>query len=104
MASTATTQTPGAIEPGVLYTLDEIKRRSKLGEWALRTARRNGLRVIYTGGRGCGTPAFRPRWRSTPPRIAAWPMRSEILVTKLVPNETSLPPPNRENLKNPDEK
>ena len=51
MASTATSPIPGAIEPGVMFTLDEIKRRSKLGEWALRTARRNGLRVIYTGGR-----------------------------------------------------
>lgn len=47
----ATLAAPGEIQPGVLYTLPEIKRRSGLGEWALRTARRNGLRVIYTGGR-----------------------------------------------------
>ena len=38
------------INPAVLYSLDEIKRRSGFGSHAMRIARRNGLRVLYTSG------------------------------------------------------
>lgn len=41
----------GTIRPDVLYRLDEIKRRSGLGSWAFRQARKNGLAVLYVGGR-----------------------------------------------------
>jgi hypothetical protein len=40
------------IHPDVLYRLDEIKKRAGLGSWAMRAARRNGLRVIYRNARG----------------------------------------------------
>ena len=40
---------PGLIEPNVLYTLDELKRRMKLGDWAIRKARKAGLRVQKIG-------------------------------------------------------
>jgi hypothetical protein len=42
----------GVIRPDELYTLPEIVRRTGLGAWALRQARRNGLKVKYSGGRG----------------------------------------------------
>jgi hypothetical protein len=45
------TATPGTIEPGVMYTLPEFRRRVGWGLYATRTARRNGLRVIRTAGR-----------------------------------------------------
>jgi hypothetical protein len=41
----------GAIQPGVVYRLDEFRRITGWGLWAVRTARRNGLRVIRTAGR-----------------------------------------------------
>lgn len=44
--------TPAVIEPGHLYGLDEAKRRMRWSATAFRTARRNGLRVRYAGGRG----------------------------------------------------
>ncbi len=47
----ATTAPPGLIEPGVSYRIDEFQKRTGLGRWALRTARRNGLTVRYAGGR-----------------------------------------------------
>ena len=42
---------PGVISPDDLYTLDEFRARTKLGQAALRTLRRAGLRVIYQSGR-----------------------------------------------------
>ncbi len=33
------------------YGLAEFKRRTQLGDWALRQAKRAGLRVIHVGGR-----------------------------------------------------
>lgn len=44
-------QSPGCIEPDAVYSLDEFRRRTGWGVHAVRTARRNGLRIIYTGGR-----------------------------------------------------
>ncbi len=40
---------PGVIEPGSLYTLAEIKRRAKLGDWAVRKARQAGLKTKKVG-------------------------------------------------------
>ena len=43
----------GEIEPGTLYTLDELKARSGMGPSALRTLRREAaLKIRYVGGRG----------------------------------------------------
>jgi hypothetical protein len=42
---------PGVIRVDELYTLDEFRSRTGLGEQWLRTARRSGLRVLYLGGR-----------------------------------------------------
>ena len=39
----------GIIEPHILYTLDEAKRRLGWGAAAVRQARRRGLRVRYAG-------------------------------------------------------
>lgn len=47
----AATASPGVIEPGVLYSLAEFQSRTGLKRFALRTARKNGLQVRYTGGR-----------------------------------------------------
>jgi hypothetical protein len=35
-----------------VYTLDELQARLRLGHWALRQARRDGLTVIRIGRRG----------------------------------------------------
>lgn len=43
---------PGVISAGELYTLPELKRRLRLNESALRTARRRGLPVYRVNGRG----------------------------------------------------
>ena len=43
---------PGPIEPNTLYPLEDLKARSGLGAAALRTARQQGLKVKYAGGRG----------------------------------------------------
>lgn len=40
----------GPIEPGKLYSLDDALSRLRWSQWAFRTARRNGLKVIRTGG------------------------------------------------------
>ena len=42
----------GTIRSEELYTLDEFKRRVGLKDAGLRTARRNGLVIHYTGSRG----------------------------------------------------
>lgn len=49
--ATTSGSAPGTIEPAVLYKLDELKRRAGLGNWAFRTARKNGLKVRYLANR-----------------------------------------------------
>lgn len=44
--------TLGPIEPHILYPLTDLQARSGMGATALRTARRQGLKVMYTAGRG----------------------------------------------------
>jgi len=52
MSTTSVTSTPPApIKPGTLYPIRLFKTLSGLGTHALRTARRNGLKIHYTGGR-----------------------------------------------------
>ena len=49
----------GPIEPDVVYPLDDLKGRSGMGNTALRTARRTGLKIMYAGGRAyCKGSAF----------------------------------------------
>jgi dienelactone hydrolase len=48
----AATAKPGEIRADSLYTLDEARQRTGLGQAALRTARRNGLKVKRIGRRG----------------------------------------------------
>jgi len=43
---------PGIISPAELYHLDEAKDRLRWNVTAMRTARRNGLKIRYAGGRG----------------------------------------------------
>jgi len=54
MASTAIPRpaAPGHITGDALYTLEEIRERLKLGDHAMRQARRAGLRVRRIGRRG----------------------------------------------------
>jgi len=40
---------PGTIDPTVLYTLTELKKRTRLGDWAIRQARKAGLRIRTIG-------------------------------------------------------
>jgi hypothetical protein len=47
-----TATTPGAIRADVAYTLQELERRLGLGAWAMRQARRHGLKVRRVGRRG----------------------------------------------------
>jgi hypothetical protein len=42
---------PGFIEPGCLYLASEAKGRLKMGTWAWRQLRRQGLRTIQVGTR-----------------------------------------------------
>ena len=42
----------GTITAEATYTLAEFQKRTGLKEWALRQARRSGLKVIYLHGRG----------------------------------------------------
>ncbi len=42
----------GKIEPDVVYTLPRAKSEMSWGKAAFRTARRNGLRVKYSGRNG----------------------------------------------------
>lgn len=42
-------QSAGPIRNGETYTLDEFKARSRWGNGAIRSARRNGLRMILAG-------------------------------------------------------
>lgn len=41
----------GEIEPDKLYTLDAFKKASGLKDWALRTARKAGLKMHQAGNR-----------------------------------------------------
>lgn len=51
--SPATTRQPQPpIIPGAVYSLDEFRRITKLGQHALRTARKRGLKIYRCGGRG----------------------------------------------------
>lgn len=43
---------PGVIDPDLTYRLDALKTVAGLGECAVRTARKKGLRIRYCGGRG----------------------------------------------------
>lgn len=53
MASSSTAApSPTEIVPGTMYSLPEIKARLGWGDHAMRTARRNGLKVQYVAGRG----------------------------------------------------
>ncbi len=45
------TEAPGVIASGEAYLLQEFARRTKLGTWAIRQARRAGLRVRTVGSR-----------------------------------------------------
>lgn len=47
----ADTSTPGVIERFAVYTLAEFKRRTRMADWAIRTARRNGLVIDSCGNR-----------------------------------------------------
>ncbi|MBI1900915.1 MAG: hypothetical protein HYS13_07360 [Planctomycetia bacterium] len=47
--TSATAITPGVISASEVYTLAEFKRRAALGDYALRQARRQGLRIIAVG-------------------------------------------------------
>jgi len=44
-------QTSGQIEPQTLYSLDEFKQVSGMGNWALRQARKEGLKMLKIGNR-----------------------------------------------------
>jgi hypothetical protein len=53
MATAALIHQPGEIEPGTLYTLNELMSRANLGKSGIRTLRREGgLKIRYVGGRG----------------------------------------------------
>lgn len=43
---------PDVVQCGVVYPLSDFQRRTGLGDYAMRQARRKGLRVRYVGGRG----------------------------------------------------
>ncbi|QDT84775.1 hypothetical protein [Gimesia chilikensis] len=41
----------GQIEPQTLYSLEEFKQVSGMGNWALRQARKAGLKMLKIGNR-----------------------------------------------------
>jgi len=47
----ASPKAPGVIRADELYTLEELQQRLQAGEWALRMARRGGLRMLKLGKR-----------------------------------------------------
>ncbi len=51
MSTTSATSTPAPIQPGTLYPLQLFKQLTGLGNHAMRTARRQGLKVRYLAGR-----------------------------------------------------
>tara|TARA_R110002049_G_scaffold292498_2_gene477057 strand:- start:2630 stop:2866 length:237 start_codon:yes stop_codon:yes gene_type:complete len=44
-------QVSGQIEPQTLYSLEEFKQVSGMGNWALRQARKAGLKMLKIGNR-----------------------------------------------------
>lgn len=44
-------QATGQIEPQTLYSLEEFKQVSGMGNWALREARKAGLKMLKIGNR-----------------------------------------------------
>lgn len=44
-------QATGRIEPQTLYSLEEFKQVSGMGNWALRQARKAGLKMLKIGNR-----------------------------------------------------
>jgi hypothetical protein len=44
-------KSPGFIAPGHVYLATEVRSRLRIGTWAWRTMRRNGLKVRYFGRR-----------------------------------------------------
>ncbi len=46
-----TTEVPGVIVESAIYTLAEVESRLRLGKWAMRAARRKGLRTVKIGRR-----------------------------------------------------
>ncbi|QDT79189.1 hypothetical protein Mal35_26440 [Gimesia maris] len=44
-------QPTGQIEPQTLYSLEEFKQVSGMGNWALRQARKAGLKMLKIGNR-----------------------------------------------------
>jgi hypothetical protein len=67
-----TTEPPGLASTSDIYTLEEVKRRLKLGDWALRQARRAGLKTHRIGRRtyikGADLLAFLDRQAKPSPR------------------------------------
>jgi hypothetical protein len=53
MAQAAATKRPQgkSIDPQTLYALEEFKQVSGMGDWALRQARRAGLKMLKIGNR-----------------------------------------------------
>lgn len=47
----ATSVTPGVIELHALYTVEEARRRLRIGQWAWRHWRHDGLLVLRISGR-----------------------------------------------------
>ena len=47
----AAAASPGVLEPGALYTLAEFQARTGMKRFALRTARKAGLKILYVNGR-----------------------------------------------------
>lgn len=45
------TKITGQIEPQTLYSLEEFKQVSGMGNWALRQARKAGLKMLKSGNR-----------------------------------------------------
>ncbi|QDT44281.1 hypothetical protein Pan241w_43890 [Gimesia alba] len=45
------TKSTGQIEPQTLYSLEEFKQVSGMGNWALRQARKAGLKMLKVGNR-----------------------------------------------------
>lgn len=44
-------QPPAVIRADAAYRLDDFRARTGMGEWAMREARRAGLRVVTVGGK-----------------------------------------------------
>ncbi len=44
-------QVTGQIEPQTLYSLEQFKQVSGMGNWALRQARKAGLKMLKVGNR-----------------------------------------------------